>query len=167
MNASEASPKTAKLLSQSTLIIAAVGLFLAIYFMFTDVEFAIYLATFALVGLIGIVSFLRHSVFYRSDQARMGWHQEQPGFQIEVGFANLAVGIAAIVAVALDLGLLACSMCLLMFGLYLACACGLHAYEFVKSKEEKRRPGKVVNTAFIAVILLAFAVLAMSEAGAI
>jgi small-conductance mechanosensitive channel len=167
MNASTASPKIAKLLSNLTIVLTTVGLFVAMYFVFDNVKNAVYVVTLTLVGLVGIVSFLRHSVFYRSDQARMGWHQDRPEFQIEVGFANLAVGIAGIVAVALNLGLLACSMCLLMYGTYLACASGLHGIAFVKSKDEKKSPAKVINCAILAAILIAFAVLAMVKGGAI
>jgi hypothetical protein len=167
MNASDASPKAATFLSRSTIIISSIGLFLAIYFYFDNVKNGIYTATFTLVGLVGIISFLRHSIFYRSDQVRMGWHQDRPEFQIEVGFANLAIAISAIFAVLLNLGLLASSMCLLMYGTYLACASGLHARAFLKSKDQKKSPAKVIITAFLATILLVFAVLALIKGGAI
>ncbi|MGD0817404.1 MAG: DUF6790 family protein [Methanomassiliicoccales archaeon] len=167
MNAPGTSPKAAALLSRSTIVISTIGLFLAIYFYIDNAKNGVYAATFTLVGLVGIVSFLRHSVFYRSDQVRMGWHQDRPEFQIEVGFANLALGIAAIIAVSLNFGMVACGMCLLIFGLYLACACGLHTRELIKSKDLKKNPAKIIITAYLAAVLLAFAVLALMKAGAI
>jgi hypothetical protein len=163
MNAPVASPKAAALLSRTTIAISAIGLFLAIYFFTDSSKNGIYVATFTLVGMVGIVSFLRHSIFYRSDQVRMGWHQDRPEFQIEVGFANLAFGIAAIVAVVLDLGIAASSICLMVFGIYLACACGLHAREYINTKDQKKSPIKVLITAYLAAILLTFAVLGLME----
>ena len=54
------------------------------------------------VGVVGIISMIRHSVFHRSDAIRMGWDQgRRNNFQIEVGFANLAIGLPAILAVSL------------------------------------------------------------------
>jgi hypothetical protein len=29
------------------------------------------------VGVVGIISFVRHSVYFRSDQVRMGWRQDR------------------------------------------------------------------------------------------
>jgi hypothetical protein len=167
MSASVASPRAAAMLSKSTIAISAIGLFLAIYFYIDDAKNGIYVATLTLVGLVGIVSFLRHSVFFRSDQVRMGWHQDRPEFQIEVGFANLAFGIAAIVAVAMNLGIVACSMCLLIFGIYLACATGLHTRELINTKDQKKTPAKVIITAYLTATLLAFAILGLMKTGAI
>ncbi|MCG7843960.1 MAG: hypothetical protein MIO90_00845, partial [Methanomassiliicoccales archaeon] len=108
------SPRIAGALFNSTLIVSTIGVFAAIYLWSDDVKEAIYMASLTLVGLVGVISFLRHSIFFRSDQVRMGWHQDRPEFQIEVGFSNLAIGIVAIVAVVLDLGLLASAVCLLI-----------------------------------------------------
>ncbi|HUT26785.1 MAG TPA: DUF6790 family protein [Methanomassiliicoccales archaeon] len=167
MSSSESSPKTAGVLFNLTIIISALGVFAAIYFWFDDVKEAVYIASFTLVGLIGIVSFLRHSIFYRSDQARMGWHQDRPEFQIEVGFSNLAIGVAAIVVVALDLGLIASAVCLLTYGIYLGSATVLHGVEFARRNSENRNPAKIINSAFFSMILIALAVLALMEAGAL
>ncbi len=167
MSSSESSPRAARVLFNSTMIISALGVFAAIYFWFDDVKEATYIASFTLVGLIGIVSFLRHSIFYRSDQARMGWYQDRPEFQIEVGFSNLAVGVVTIVVVALDLGLVASAVCLLIYGTYLGIATVLHSIEFARNNSENRNPAKIINSAFFSLILISFAVLAMMEASAI
>ena len=72
------------------------------------------------VGGGGVLSFLRHSVFNRSDARRMGWdYGERNNFQIEVGLANLAWGLLAILAVALDWGIQAEAASFLVFGFYM------------------------------------------------
>ena len=54
------------------------------------------------VGVAGVLSFVRHSLLDRGDATRMGWDNGKPNpFQIEVGLANLAWGILAILAVEL------------------------------------------------------------------
>jgi hypothetical protein len=72
------------------------------------------------VGASGVLSFLRHSVFHRSDAVRMKWDMgRRNNFQIETGIANLAFGLLAIFAVALDWGIAAEAASLLVFGFYL------------------------------------------------
>ncbi len=71
------------------------------------------------VGAGGILSFIRHSLLHRSDAARMGWDfGGRNNFQIEVGLANLAWGLLAVLAVALNWGLAAESAAFLVFGFY-------------------------------------------------
>lgn len=69
------------------------------------------------VGAAGLLSFVRHSVFHRSDAARMHWDLgHRNNFQIEVGLANLAWGLAGVLAVILDWGLTAQATTFLIFG---------------------------------------------------
>ena len=73
------------------------------------------------VGVVGILSMVRHSVFHRSDAIRMGWNQgSRNNFQIEVGFANLAIGLPAILAVTLDWGIAVEAGFVLAYALYFA-----------------------------------------------
>lgn len=73
------------------------------------------------VGVAGILSFIRHSLLDRGDAARMGWDNGMGNpFQIEVGLANLAWGLLAVIAVILDWGLAVYSACFLIFGFYMA-----------------------------------------------
>lgn len=158
-------PEIASLLFKCTIIITMFGVFFSIFFFFTDQELSYRIAAAVLVGVIGIISFLRHSVFYRSDQARMQWHQEHPEFQIEVGFANLAMGVVALLASLLNWGSLACGMALLVYALYLLCSLGLHVYQMVYDSEMKKRAQKsVLNTGIFVIILLVFAFLAINGA---
>jgi len=162
------SSRTASLLFSATLASTILGIFLGLYFYFASEWItSLRIATFLLVGTVGLLSFLRHSVFYKSDQARMGWHQENPRFQIEVGFANLAIGVAGLAAALLWWGPLACGMALLTYGLYIACTLLLHTREaFSSSSEGKRGLKRMVNAALFTISLLGFAAFAFGAAGA-
>jgi hypothetical protein len=98
----------------------ALGIGLAFSTVFSadpDLRWACLLA----VGVAGVLSFVRHSLLDRGDAARMGWDNGKPNpFQVEVGLANLAWGILAILAVALSWGLAVYSACFLVFGIYMA-----------------------------------------------
>lgn len=90
----------------STYVLAGIGFFLA--GLDGTATGALHVVTLLNVGLVGVVSFLRHVVFARSDAARMGWGDEgASNFQLEVGFANLAVGLVALLAWAGDWGVAA------------------------------------------------------------
>ncbi len=158
-------PKIASFLFAATLVVTLVGIFAAIYYLFVDAGLAYRIAAGVLVGVVGIMSFVRHSVFYQSDQARMGWRQDHPEFQLEVGYANLAVGIVALLAAVLDWGPLACGIVLLIYGLYLLCSLLLHMYEALYVRDIRARATKsVINTGIFVVVLLIFAWLALSAA---
>jgi hypothetical protein len=158
-------PKIASFLFGATLVAIVIGIFVTIYYLFADPSFAYRISTAILVGVVGFISFLRHSVFYRSDQARMGWRQDRPEFQLEVGYANLAIGIAAFLAAGLNWGPLACGMMLLIYGIYLLCALLLHVYEAVYVKDIRARATKsVINTGIFVIVLFIFAWLALSGA---
>ncbi len=154
----------ASLLFIISLIISMIGIFAGIFFLFVNPGTAIVVVTLLLVSGVGILSFLRHSVYYRSDQARMGWSQEHPEFQIEVGFANLAIGLAALIAIVLNMGPLAYGMALLTYALYLLCTLVLHAWEAMYSKEmRKRAVQSTFNTGLFTLFLLLFAVMAFMQ----
>ncbi len=89
-----------------------------------------------------------------------------PQFQIEVGFANLAFGIAGLTAAALWWGPLACGIALFTYGLYMACALMLHISEAMGNPEGRKRASmKIANAALFAIALLGFAALALGIAG--
>jgi len=161
-------PKIASLLFTTTIIATLIGIFVSIFFLFTDEEFAYRIAAAVLVGFIGVISFIRHSVFYRSDQARMGWRQDHPEFQLEVGYANLAIGISAFFAAGLNWGSLACGMTLLIYGMYLLCTLLLHVYNALSVSDNRARAIKsVLNTGIFIIVLFIFAYLALSSAHAV
>ena len=158
-----AGPAVASVLFAATIVTTIIGIFVTIYLLLSDPDLAYRVAAAVLVGVVGILSFLRHSVFYRSDQARMGWTQDRPEFQLEVGYANLAIGLIALMAAGLNWGPLACAISLLTYGTYLLCALLLHLYEAVYVVEIRGRATKsVINTAFFVAALYIFGFLALA-----
>ncbi|NYT21861.1 MAG: hypothetical protein GKC07_08705 [Methanomicrobiales archaeon] len=109
--------------------------------------------------------FFRHSVWYRSDQARMRWFQDRPEFQIEVGFGNLAIAVPALAASLLDWGPLACGMMLLSYGIYILCGLVLHVRNAAADPAARKGAGaRIGNFIFFAASLMIFAALAFSLA---
>ena len=163
--------REAALLFGATIIISMIGVFLGIFYLFVDVNLSLRITTALLVGVVGIVSFFRHSVFYLSDQVRMGWKQEHPEFQLEVGYSNLALGIWAIIVAVLGWGALACGLLLAMFGTYLLCTLALHVREVYAAKDLRhsghrdRAVTSSIVTGMYVVMLFFFAAVAFGRAG--
>jgi hypothetical protein len=166
-----AAAREASLLMGATFAVSAIGIFSGIFLLFVNAGLAFRVAAALLVGVVGTLSFLRHSVYYKSDQARMGWTQDNPGFQLEVGYANLAIGIAAFAAAVLDWGAPACGITLFVYGTYLFCAFLLHLRQAVtpddlhRPSERQRAIRSTVSSGFFVAMLYTFALLAMARAG--
>ena len=162
---SETSPEPASRLFNATILSSAAGIFFGIYFLFIDPETAIRIAAALMVRVVGLLSFLRHSVFYQSDQSRLGWAQENPQFQIEVGLANLSMGGAALAAALLGWGSRTYGITLLIYGLYISCTSLLHIREALHLAEKKEHSlARIAISAVFALALLGFAVIAFHGA---
>ena len=100
-------PRIAKVLMQVTWVVGGIGLFFGLNALsLGQISSAVQWVALWSVGGVGLLSFVRHSVFHRSDALRMGWDLgKRNDFQIEVGFANLAWGVVALIASSLDWGL--------------------------------------------------------------
>ena len=165
--------REARVLFRATLAVSMLGIFLGIFFWFVNTDIAVRIAAALLVGIVGIISFFRHSVFYRSDQERMGWNQDHPEFQFEVGYANLAIGIWALVAVTLNWGAFACGLVLAIYGTYLLCTLLLHAKGSVRGStapapaNRQRAVRSLFFTLFFVVFLFVFAVIGFAHAGVV
>lgn len=117
--AQPASPKPAAILMYLTYAVGAAGVFIG-FITVGKSPASLTLAAVLAVGLGGGLSFLRHSIFHRSDAVRMGWDSGQRNnFQIEVGLANLAWALLALGAVVFDWGLKVEASSFLVFGFYL------------------------------------------------
>jgi len=104
----------------ATYVIGAVGYFLGFYRLgSTGAAAAVTPVALLSVGLVGVVSMVRHAVFHRSDAARMGWDLgRRNNFQIEVGFANLGIGAAAIASVLFEWGTTTQAALTLVYAIY-------------------------------------------------
>jgi hypothetical protein len=118
------------------------------------------------VGVLGVLSFVRHSILHRSDAARMKWDVGRTdNFQIEVGMANLAWGVVGLAAVAWHWGVAAQAAVTGVVGLYLLFAASLHAGILVRGPaDERRSAAPAIATAAMAVMLMFFAVAALVDA---
>ena len=171
MGAAAPTAHEASLLMGATMAVSMIGIFVGIFSLFFNIESAIRIAAAVLVGVVGVISFVRHSLYYESDQIRMGWGQDHPEFQLEVGYANLALGIWALVAAVLNWGLVVCGILLAVYATYLLCALLLHLSE-AHAWEELHIPAhrsrairSVVSTGFFVVVLAGFAFIAFARAG--
>jgi len=160
----------ASLLMRATMAVSMIGIFIGIFFIFINTDLAIRTAAALLVGVVGVISFIRHSVYFESDQVRMGWRQDHPEFQLEVGYANLTLGIWALVAAAAG-WILDCGVMLAAYGTYLLCALLLHLSQ-ARARDGLQDPAlrsraikSVASTGFFVFFLFAFAFIAFARAG--
>jgi uncharacterized membrane protein len=170
MGTAQPTAHEASLLMGATMVISMIGILLGIFFLFINTDLTVRITAATLVGVVGVLSFLRHSVYYESDQVRMGWRQDRPEFQLEVGYANLAIGIWALVAAALG-WVLACGIMLATFGTYLFCALLLHLSQ-ARAPEGLHDPAlrdrairSTISTMFFVMVLFGFGLVAFAHAG--
>ena len=150
-------PSVSQRLMMATYAVGGIGLMASFWFSGKgDQQTAAAWAAAVAVGATGLLSFVRHSVFHRSDAARMGWdYGRRNDFQIEVGLANLSWGIVGIAAWALGWGTGAEGAVVVGFGVYMLGAALLHGSEIRQSSEEGGgRFGPLIATAAFAIALL-------------
>ncbi len=120
---------------------------------------------FTCVGINGLLAFLSHTVLHRSDAARLGMEAADPGFQYEVGFANLAFGITALLAFFGHWGVIADTVLILGFSLYILQAVILHLIRFISGVRRGAGYfwGSIVAAGLYAANMIFFAVAAMLQ----
>ena len=113
-------PRISHVLMIATYLLGIVGIAIG-FTTVNDEPPSLSIAAALAVGGGGVLSWLRHSIFHRSDAKRMGWDLgHRNGFQIETGIANLAWGLVALAAVIFGWGIKAEAATILIFGAYLA-----------------------------------------------
>lgn len=125
----------ATIIGWARLVVAAVAIFFAMYTL-PDIETGVHIITLGIVGFFGVISWVSHFPLWKDDARRLKIDTTNtlPYFQWEVGFANLAFGLAAIAAYALDWGLKAEAAILLAYGIYLLQAAILITYKVLKER---------------------------------
>ncbi|MEI6072662.1 MAG: DUF6790 family protein [Verrucomicrobiae bacterium] len=143
--------------------IATLGIFFGFFHLATDPVKAFALVTGACVGVVGILAFVRHVVFHRSDALRLGWQADRPDWQFEVGFANLAFGVMGCIVALWKPVFLAFFVVLLGYSVYLAQAAVLHLYRYLAGPDRSsaRLWHSVIATALFAAMLAGFAARAL------
>lgn len=155
-------PKASKVLMQLTWIVGGIGLWNGFNSIGSgDVESATQWVSAWAVGGVGLLSFIRHAVFHRSDALRMGWNYgERNDFQLEVGFANLAWGAVAITGMYQRWDTQTLGAIVLLVGIYMLQAAVLHLLE-LKEAKNPRYGSKLASTAY-AVCMLWFGIKSLS-----
>ncbi len=114
-----ADPRPSLIVMIATYVAGGIGVFLGFSTIMSTPPSLTWACLLA-VGAGGLLSFIRHSLLHRSDAARMGWdYGKRNNFQIEVGLANLAWGLVAILVVVMDAGIAAEGAVIAVFGCYL------------------------------------------------
>ena len=159
-----ADPRPAAILMYATYVTGGVGIFLGFLGLSASPP-TLRWAALVGVGLSGVLSFVRHSVVHRSDAARMGWDLgRRDNFQIEVGLANLAWGLLAILVAVLDWGLRAAASSFLVFGFYLVLVAVMLATS--RSQDGTARPwGGIALMGGFGAVLVTVGVMGMTAAG--
>lgn len=145
------------------MIIGSIGIFFGFYYLGPDPAVSLSLVTITTVGLAGILAFVRHVIFHKSDAQRMGWETDRPDWMFEVGFANLAFGFMGCLAVLAHWGTTAQVVVLLGYSLYLFQAAMLHAYRYFTDQKKSRARlwRSVIATLLYAGLMTFFAVYAI------
>jgi hypothetical protein len=116
------------------------------------------------VGVVGVISMVRHSVFHRSDAVRMGWDLGvRNNFQIETGLANFAIGAVALAAVIFDWGTVTVAAVTLSYAVYFL---GVSLLSLTTGPAGGVSLRRVVTMGTQTVILGYFALAALSAVGA-
>jgi len=117
-----ADPRVSDYLMMFTYVVGGAGIALGIYGLTRGggpkaVHYALPLA----VGAVGVLALIRHAVFHLSDARRAGVDSD-PFYMIELGFANGAIGILALVAFFGSWGVASEIALMLTYALYLGLA---------------------------------------------
>lgn len=99
---------------------------------------AVAIVSLCAVGVVGVLSFISHVLLHEQDAKKIGFSKNTVSFQFEVGFANLAFGLVAIISYLADWGLRVNTALILGYALYLLQAGFLHLYTSRANKKVSR-----------------------------
>lgn len=105
-----------------------ISVFWGFYFVDSNPEVTMKIVAMGLVGLVGILSFVAHVVFHKATAKQLGWESDVPDWQFEVGFANLAFGLAGILTIFSFFNMSSRIVIVIAYSLYLLQAAILHGY---------------------------------------
>ncbi len=131
----------ASLIGIISMVIGTAGIFFGFYYLSAEPLLALKLVTLSTVGAVGVLAFVRHFFFYKSDMKRLGWETDRPDWMFEVGFANLAFGVTGLVSSLTSLGKSAMTISLIGYAAYLLLASILHGYRFFT--DERKSPARL------------------------
>jgi hypothetical protein len=132
------------------MLIGAVGVALGFYYLPVKPDTALGITVVTTVGIVGVLAFVRHVVFHKSDAKRLGWETERPDWMFEVGFANLAFGAMGFLSVFGGWGARAQAVVLLGYAFYLAQAALWHGYRYFT--DGKKSPARLWRSCLAALL---------------
>ena len=121
--------------------VGTIGIFFGFFYLGSSPLTSLGIVTSTTVGVVGLLAFVRHVIFHKSDAERLGWETDRPDWMFEVGFANLAFGCMGLLAVLAGWGARAQVLALLGYALYLFQAACLHGYRYFT--DEKKSPARL------------------------
>ena len=149
--AEQVSPRPSKILMLMTYVIGGIGYFVGIFTLQQDPP-SLSIAALLAVAATGVLSFIRHAIYNRSDAVNGGWdYGQRNNFQIEVGLANLAWGVYAVLAVVFDWGLMAVSASFLISGLYFAFVA---IFVIITPDARQRKVGPIIGISVWAIMMI-------------
>ena len=155
------SPRPAAILMLLTYVVGGIGYFIGISTLQQDPA-SLSVAALLAVTATGVLSFFRHAIYNRSDAVHGGWdYGQRNNFQIEVGLANLAWGVYALLAVVLDWGLMAVSASFLISGLYFGFVA---IFVIVTSGARQRKIRGIIAISVWAIMMIVMGVLGTNAA---
>jgi len=155
------SPRPAAILMWLTYLVGGIGYFIGISTLQQEPA-SLSVAALLAVTATGVLSFFRHAVYNRSDAVHGGWdYGQRNNFQIEVGLANLAWGVYALLAVVLDWGLMAVSASFLISGLYFGFVA---IFVIVTSGARQRKLVGIIGISVWAIMMIVMGALGTSAA---
>jgi len=146
-------------------IAAGIALAYYLYFTWSDTRPALEVILLTCVAFNGLISFVSHVIFHKADARRLGLESASPGYQFEVGFANLAMGLSALAAFSFHWGVSAYIVLVLCYSLYIMQAVFFHFWRFIKRERSDAGYlwGSVVFTAIYVANMLFFALSALTQ----
>lgn len=111
------------------------GLYVGLSQLNSDLANGVAIVSLCAVGVVGVLSFVSHVLLHEQDAKAIGFSKNTPGFQFEVGFANLAFGLVALISYFSNWGLRVNTALILGYGLYLLQAGFLHLYNSKANKK--------------------------------
>ena len=127
----------AKIMALLRYLVGGIGLFFGLLLINSgQLTEGVAITSLTAVGLVGIISFVSHSIFHKQDAKIIKLNAVKDDFQIEVGFANLALGLSALIAYIANLGFQVNTILIFAYGIYLLQAGVLHSIRSMSGKKK-------------------------------
>jgi len=129
----------ARIISLLGIIVGGTGIFFGFNYLYDEPILALKIVVITTVGVVGILGFIRHCIFYKSDAKRLGWETDRPDWMFEVGFANLSFGIMGFLMFISNFGLVTYTLIIFGYSIYLMQASFLHLHRYLTGENKSKQ----------------------------